>query len=66
MPPAFASTTISSADELLFGVVSFLPQMDKDVVVDAIAGTKSYLFETFSEKQQIDALATIVQAINKT
>ncbi|KAG8168203.1 hypothetical protein KVR01_003892 [Diaporthe batatas] len=48
------------------GLVSLLPGMDKDVVVNAIAGTSSDLFKTLSEKQQKDALAIIVHAIDNT
>ena len=48
------------------GLVNLLPDMDEDVVVNAIAGTSSGLFETLSEEQQTDSLAIIVQAIDNT
>lgn len=51
-------------NEATAGLVSLLPEMDKAVVVDAIAGTSGHLFATLSEKQQTDALAIIVQAID--
>lgn len=53
-------------NEATAGLVGLLPDMDKDVVVNAIAGTSSDLFETLSEKQQTDALAIIVHAIDNT
>ena len=48
------------------GLMNLLPDMDEAVVVNAIAGTSSGLFETLSEEQQTDALAIIVQAIDNT
>ncbi|KAG6364697.1 hypothetical protein INS49_006301 [Diaporthe citri] len=53
-------------NEATAGLVNLLPDMDRDVVVNAIAGTSSDLFEALSEKQQTDALAIIVRAIDNT
>jgi hypothetical protein len=53
-------------NEATAGLLNLLPDTDEAVVVNAIAGTSSGLFETLSEEQQTDALAIIVQAIDNT
>lgn len=46
------------------GLVELLPYLDREVVVNAIAGTSRSLFNTLSEQDQKAALKIIVHAID--